>query len=221
MASGDPRTERVLVAGLLGLARLPGVASAYDRRGVVARTHVGLGNGDPPMRAAGRLDGMEQPIQIRSARQGDGPACAELWVEFGRALAERMPGFREPDRAGLPEWFERGIAQTGAGVLRALACVDANVVGLAHAMIRPPQDPPGPSLITAQLTTRLMLEDIVVARGWRGRGIGTALLHHVEAWGRQHRATTMMLNSDAEGPARRFYERHGFTISGALYGKEL
>lgn len=158
---------------------------------------------------------------VRPVRAGDGAACAALWTEFGRALAERDPGFREPEQEGLADWFERAIADVPPHALRLIAEAEGAAIGLAHARIRAPQDPPGPALIRAALATRLVLEDIVVARGWRDRGAGTLLLRHVETWGRERGAASMMLNSHAEGPARRFYERDGFAIIGALYGKDL
>ena len=161
-------------------------------------------------------------VSIRAAREGDGPACARLWIEFGRALAQRMPSrFREPDPDGLVEWFERGIEASGPTVLRALAEVEGEIVGLAHAIVRSPHDPPGPALMPGQLQARVVLEDVVVAEAMRGRGIGTALVRHVERWGREQGARGMMLNSDPDGPVRRFYERLGFEIDAALYPKSL
>lgn len=165
---------------------------------------------------------MTEGLTVREARAGDGEACARLWIEFGRALAHRMPGqFREPEQPGLADWFEVGIAQTGPGVLRAMAEVGGEVVGLAHALIRKPSDPPGVALAVTSLQARVSLEDLVVAEPIRGEGVGTALVRYVQEWGRANGATAMTLSSDADGPARRFYERLGFVIEGAMYGKEL
>lgn len=164
---------------------------------------------------------MDEPA-IRDMRPGDGLACAGLWISFGRALAERMPDrFRVPSETGLAEWFEGEIAGTGPGVLRALAVVAGVPAGLAHAVIRPPQGPPGPALMPGALSTRAVLEDIVVAEGFRSRGVGAALVRHVEGWARTHGAQGIMLNSDTEGPVRAFYERLGYSISAALYAKRL
>ena len=162
------------------------------------------------------------PVTIRPVRAGDGAACARLWREFGRALAERMPSeFREPDEEGLAEWFEAGIAASGPHVLRALAQVGDDSVGLVHAFIRPPHDPPGAALNLGQLASRVVLDDLVVLEAMRGRGIGEQLVRYVEGWAREHGAKGVMLNSDPDGPARRFYERLGFTIAGAVYVKRL
>jgi GNAT superfamily N-acetyltransferase len=155
-------------------------------------------------------------------RSGDGAACAKLWIEFGRALASRMPDrFREPEERGLDVWFEQQIAETPPGALRALAEVEGVAVGLAHAVLRPPHEPAGSALMPAHLQPRAVLEDIVVAETLRNRGIGEQLVRYVEDWARAHGAKAIMLNSDPEGPVRRFYERLGYGISAALYDKEL
>ncbi len=161
-------------------------------------------------------------LTFRQARQGDGDACARLWRDFGRALTERMPHlFREPEIEGLADWFESQIASGGPQILRAVAEIEGGIVGLAQAMIRPPMDPPGAALLQASLRTRVILEDLVVMTHARRQGIGEALLRYVESWGRSHQATVMQLSSDADGPARRFYERLGFTVDGASYSRSI
>lgn len=161
-------------------------------------------------------------LTIRRARPGDGEACARLWVEFGVALVERMPDqFRVPTADGLAAWFEDQIEKQHDELLRALAEQDGAVVGLAQAVMRRPSDPPYPTLVIDHERVTVTLEDIVVAAGSRGSGIGEALVRHVEDWGRARGATALRLHSDADGPARRFYERLGYDIKGAMYGKRL
>lgn len=164
---------------------------------------------------------MAADVVIRPVRPGDGAACADLWVAFGRALSERLPGFREPERVGLDRWFEEQIATTAAHEYRVLGCLDDQIVGYAFAVLRQPSPHPTAALREDMTLLRAALEDIVVAEPCRGRGIGGALLDAVCTWARGQGAQRLMLHSDAEGPARRFYERHGFTVLGAMYGIDL
>jgi GNAT superfamily N-acetyltransferase len=161
------------------------------------------------------------PIDIREARTGDGAACADLWVAFGSALAARMPGFREPARDGLDRWFEGQIGRAEPGTLRLLAFDDGAPVGYAFAVLRPPTEHPEIALRDDMGAHRAILEDIVVAEAARGRGIGGALLDHIRDWARTHGARSLMLHSDPDGPVRRFYERHGFTVVSAMYSVDL
>lgn len=164
---------------------------------------------------------MNERVVVRPAESGDGAACADLWVEFGRALAERDDGFREPIRIGLDGWFEEQIVATPPTVLRVLAFDGERAVGLAQAILALPGSNPGAALRDDMTEPRVKLEDLVVAEGFRDRGIGASLLEHVLSWGREHGATSALLSSDPEGAPRRFYERHGFEIIAATYGKRL
>lgn len=164
---------------------------------------------------------MTDDVVIRPVRPGDGAACADLWVAFGRALSERLPGFREPERVGLDGWFEEQIATTATHEYRVVACLDDQIVGYALAVLRQPSLHPAAALREDMTFLRAALEDIVVAEPYRGRGIGGALLEAVRTWARRQGAQRLMLHSDAAGPARRFYERHGFTVLSATYGIDL
>lgn len=56
------------------------------------------------------------------------------------------------------------------------------------------------------------LEDVVVDRAWRGRGIGSALLAAAEDWARGRGAVRLALLADETNlPALDFYGRLGFT----------
>lgn len=161
-------------------------------------------------------------VSVRKMRAGDGPACARLWVAFGRALAQRMPDqFFEPPIDGLAERFEDLIADADDMRLRALALAGDQAVGLVHAVVRAPTDPPDLSLMRDPPGTRVWIEDVVVLQEWRGQGIGERLVAWAGEWGAARGANTVMLNSDPDGPARRFYERIGFRAAAALYVKAL
>ncbi len=57
---------------------------------------------------------------------------------------------------------------------------------------------------------------IALRPGWEGRGIGSVLLHAVEASVRDHSPVLFLLTSDFNTGAQRFYARHGYAHAGAL-----
>ncbi len=59
-----------------------------------------------------------------------------------------------------------------------------------------------------------LVEDVVVDRQFRGRGIGTILLNHAAAWGRDRKLKRLQLLADRENmPAVDFYARNGWTAT--------
>ena len=61
---------------------------------------------------------------------------------------------------------------------------------------------------------------MAVDPAWRGRGLGSAILHELERRARIAGATSVVLN--ARDHARRFYERHGYREQGpaeTLFGE--
>ncbi|RIX51503.1 GNAT family N-acetyltransferase [Paenibacillus nanensis] len=58
-----------------------------------------------------------------------------------------------------------------------------------------------------------MIEDICVARDWRQKGVGSALLDKAEEWARQKGYLGLMLETqDVNVSACRFYAKNGFVI---------
>ncbi len=57
-----------------------------------------------------------------------------------------------------------------------------------------------------------LLEDLVVAKSWRGQGLGAALLAAAEAWSVKQGLTRLQLLADAtNGLALGFYRRQGWS----------
>jgi GNAT superfamily N-acetyltransferase len=57
-----------------------------------------------------------------------------------------------------------------------------------------------------------LLEDMVIAEPWRGRGLGAALLAAAEDWSSKQGLTRLQLLADAtNGPALDFYRRMGWS----------
>jgi len=101
----------------------------------------------------------------------------------------------------------------GADVLWLCAEVDGTVVGLAEAAMRRDEH---------NGFAGTYVNELAVAAGWRGRGIGTRLLDEVERWARDHGAMGLALDTfvDNQG-ARRLYERRGFRVRAVVMGKRL
>jgi GNAT superfamily N-acetyltransferase len=65
---------------------------------------------------------------------------------------------------------------------------------------------------TAEGAPAAVVEDVVVRRDWRGRGVGRALLDAVAAWAAGRGAWRLQLLADRHNlPALAFYERTGFS----------
>lgn len=60
------------------------------------------------------------------------------------------------------------------------------------------------------------LDQLLVARAWRGRGVASALLDFAKAWARQSGLAGVRLETQSTNvPACRLYQRHGFVLGGA------
>jgi GNAT superfamily N-acetyltransferase len=66
------------------------------------------------------------------------------------------------------------------------------------------------------------VDELVVDRDYRGRGVGTGLLEHLIVIARQLDCRRIELDSGFHRPdAHRYYERHGFENRGYLFSKVL
>lgn len=62
------------------------------------------------------------------------------------------------------------------------------------------------------------LSELMVAAGERNSGLGARLLAAFEEWGAEQGAHQYTLKTRLDGPARRFYERHGWRVAHVLEG---
>nr|WP_320133475.1 GNAT family N-acetyltransferase [uncultured Holophaga sp.] len=109
----------------------------------------------------------------------------------------------EQDFSVEPARQERGLRlllqdQTRAVILVARAPESEMAVGMVSVQVL---------VSTAQGAPVGLVEDLVIHRDWRGRGLGSALLAGAEAWARQHGLTRLQLLADASNtPAISFYQ---------------
>ena len=83
--------------------------------------------------------------------------------------------------------------------------IDDRVAGMANALV---------TVSTAEGGRVVLLEDVIVERGLRGRGYGRSLVEHVFAWAVAEGMTRVTLMTDADNhAAQQFYARLGFMPS--------
>jgi N-acetylglutamate synthase-like GNAT family acetyltransferase len=140
-------------------------------------------------------------IEVRTARDDDAPAVAELLGHLG---------YPAPP-AEIPARLARLRARADAETFVAVA--DGRVVGLATVHARDVLHQPRPFV---QLTA------LVVPPDMRGRGVGRTLVATVEHWATEHGADRLVLTTAlhrAEAPG--FYERLGFEHTGRRYARRI
>lgn len=134
-----------------------------------------------------------RPPTPRRATPADAATVAALLDAFNREYDTETPG---------PEVLEGRLARLLArgDVLALLAGEPA--VGVALVTLRPNVWFTGPVAL---------LDELYVAPGHRGRGIGAGLVAAAERWTRERGGGLLEINVDGyDTDARRFYERHGY-----------
>ena len=70
---------------------------------------------------------------------------------------------------------------------------------------------------TAEGGPAVLAEDLFVPRQWRGRGVGSRLVHALEEWGRNKGCARIQILAAADNaPALAFYDRMGFARTGMV-----
>lgn len=89
-----------------------------------------------------------------------------------------------------------------------VARLNNEVIGMAAALF---------TVSTAEGGPVVLLEDVIVAKPYRGNGVGDLLLRHVLAWARKNGFLRVTLLTDRDNAsAQRFYERAGFKRSNMI-----
>ena len=140
-------------------------------------------------------------LTVRPARLSDSPAVADLVTELGYPTTPARMQQRLTRLLADPEYVTL-VAET-SGVM----------VGLVGAYV---------GLALELDSTSARLTGLVVDARWRGRGIGRALMQHIESWCRQKGATCVILTSGHHrADAHRFYEAIGYAATGVRFAKQL
>lgn len=123
-------------------------------------------------------------VLLRRAVDADARAAADVWL---RSYAAALPTVRcAHDAADVQDWFARVLVPQYETWV---AVTQDTVVGLL--------------VLNGQELKQLYLDP-----DWRGRGLGDRLMDLAK---RQHPDGLSLWTFQVNRPARRFYERHGFT----------
>lgn len=163
------------------------------------------------------LRGVVEPagVRVRVADEGDIPAVVELWGELAR-LHERLDGafaLSRGWRRAYQEYLHHLLGRED--VLVVVAEYGDQLVGLAVGRIM---------LLPAFFRQRRRgyIQDVYTREGWRGRGVGTAMLSRIEAWLRRQGVRRAELTVAAGNPqAEAFWDRAGYRAYMVYRGKDL
>ena len=138
-------------------------------------------------------------VKIEFATDEDLESMADLLTELFTLESDFKPD-RDKQLAGLYLILENPTV----GQLFVLR-VDGQVAGMANALF---------TVSTAEGRRVVLLEDVIVSKNWRGRGLGRRLVAHVLKWAAANGLPRITLLSDKDNaPALAFYEHIGFEHS--------
>ena len=154
-------------------------------------------------------DAAPVPARVRAATPDDARRIADIYVAMARHHAALAPAeYRVPEHGAVVTRFRSELEAADEVDLHLVAEVDGLVVGSLDAFMRPL--PSGGSM---RMPRRSALIGIAVDEGWRGRGVGTALMLAAEAWALDRDFDALELDvADPNGDARRLYERLGYGL---------
>ena len=150
-------------------------------------------------------------IHVRPATLGDYHALCALFEELDEFHHQARPDFFRPLEGPARTWEQIGrwLADPDSTVLVAEATPEAEVIGLAVLLPRPPS--PFAGAVPRKV---VVLDTLVVRADRRGRGIGAKLTAASMEWARGQGASHVELGVHAVNRhALRFYERLGFAVS--------
>jgi GNAT superfamily N-acetyltransferase len=147
---------------------------------------------------------------IREARERDYEALCAINEEVDRMHREALPErFKAPEGpARERNYIDNAIRAPDVGLF--VAEIQGQLVGFVHAILK--EVPLVPILVQRRYAS---VDNLVVRRAHRRRGVGRALMKRAEAWARAKGATSVELTVYAfNRPAQKFYHRLGYeTVS--------
>ena len=137
--------------------------------------------------------------QVELARADDLKAMTDLLVELFMLESDFAP-VRARQLAGL----QLILDQPACGQLFVVR-VNGTVVGMANALF---------TVSTAEGQRVVLLEDVIIAAGYRGHGLSRRLIEHIVAWAAINGLPRITLLADQDNlAALAFYQRLGFERS--------
>jgi GNAT superfamily N-acetyltransferase len=149
----------------------------------------------------------DAPLQIRPVTLDDLEVLIEIYLDTARHHAAIDPEvFHVPDRSAIEVRLRRRIEGRGVTGEYVAAMIGDEMVGSASVDMA---DPPSAGNMARAVPTAEF--GVSVVDGWRGRGIGRALIAACEAWAAEHGVERMILNvSEANEGAIRLYHELGY-----------
>ena len=146
-------------------------------------------------------------LDIRPVTIDDLEVLIDIYLDTARHHAAIDPEvYSVPDRADIAVRLRRRIDGRGVTGEYIAAMIDGQMVGSASVDIADP--PSAGNMVRAVPTAEF---GVSVVDGWRGRGIGRALIQHLERWAADHGIERMILNvSEANEGAIRLYHDMGY-----------
>jgi GNAT superfamily N-acetyltransferase len=160
-----------------------------------------------PFRATPQLD--ERELGLRSANAADLPFLRRLYAASRAAEFAGIPWTEETKQV----FFDNQFDMQHRHYVTCFLSVDFLIV-LCRG------EPVG-RLYLHETEHELSITDILLEQAVQGQGIGSALLHWVQAWVRDRELAALTLHVELRNEAaRRLYERHGF-VAGDIDGAHL
>jgi GNAT superfamily N-acetyltransferase len=155
-----------------------------------------------------RSSGQSSDLTIRPVTLDDLEVLIDIYLDTARHHAAIDPeGFHVPSREAVAERLLHRIEGRGATAEYVAAMIDGQMVGSASIDFH---DPPSPGNMMRSVPTAEF--GVSVVDGWRGRGIGRALIEHLEAWAVSRGVERMVLDvAEANVDAIRLYHALGYT----------
>lgn len=138
---------------------------------------------------------MSVNVQIRPANVADIAAMSRLLTQLFSIEADFKPD-EGKQRRGLQLLLDSAdghcVVAEGQGA----------VIGMATLQVL---------ISTAEGGRVGLVEDVIVDQKFRGRGVGTALLDHLQQWAKEHDLSRLQLAADRDNSAAlEFYARNGW-----------
>jgi GNAT superfamily N-acetyltransferase len=129
-------------------------------------------------------------VEVRAACPGHGPGLPRISLDNARYYVELFPeDFREPDEAGLVEWFETLLARPRVeSELHLVAVASGTIAAFVYARLTEPDEHANRQMLAEYPYRRVHVEALGTADAFQRQGLATRLVEAVEAWARERGA---------------------------------
>jgi GNAT superfamily N-acetyltransferase len=135
---------------------------------------------------------------------------ARAWLDGGRYYINLRPEiFRVPDESSTLVSFTQLLHEPDSRRVRFVAEIGNEVVGWISATVEQASDRADIQLQRDAGLIKVHVNALMIDQEHRYRGVGTALMRHIEVWARSQEATMLTLDVFAGAvDVVNFYERH-------------